>query len=177
MKKFLILIFVFMLTANLCGCKNQYAVDNFPSDSELFTESKNDEESDTSSQAAETESEPAQNLTVFVIVETTDSVKYSDLITFTEGDTVLDILTDWGKQKNVPVVFSGTGENRYVSGIDNLFELQMGSESGWVYRVNGELPTVGCASYKVSDTDKVEFIYITELSQLEQEEKEEEDKK
>ena len=46
-----------------------------------------------------------------------------------------------------------------VKNTEYLYELAHGDLSGWIYRVNGESPSVGCASYTLSDGDTVEWHY------------------
>ena len=51
----------------------------------------------------------------------------------------------------------------YIAGINYLYEFDFGELSGWTYRVNGEVPSVGCDKYELKDGDKVEWIYTCEL--------------
>ena len=57
----------------------------------------------------------------------------------------------------------GAGGMVYVSGIGYLYEFDYGDLSGWMYRVNGETPSVGCAEYALSDGDQVEWLYTCDL--------------
>ena len=47
----------------------------------------------------------------------------------------------------------------YVRGIGHLYEFDCGRGSGWVYRVNGVVPNVGCSSYTLQPGDTVEWLY------------------
>ena len=51
----------------------------------------------------------------------------------------------------------------YIEGIANLYEFDCGELSGWMYRVNGEFPNVGCSLYKLKDGDTVEWVYTCDL--------------
>ena len=51
----------------------------------------------------------------------------------------------------------------YVSGIGNLYEFDFGGLSGWVYSVNGRMPSVSCGEYVLSDGDKIEWMYTCDL--------------
>jgi len=84
-------------------------------------------------------------------------------VTFTEGESVLDILIRVGKEKKIPVVYSGSKKNGYVEGIGGLFEFDEGPESGWVYGVNGARPGKSSGSYTVCDKDVVEWEYILKI--------------
>ena len=51
----------------------------------------------------------------------------------------------------------------YIKGIDSIYEYDHGDLSGWMYRVNGELPNIGCGYFKVKDGDNVEILYSTNI--------------
>ena len=51
----------------------------------------------------------------------------------------------------------------YVEGINNLYEFDVGSLSGWMYNVNGWYPNYGCSRYQVKDGDVVEWRYTCDL--------------
>ena len=80
-----------------------------------------------------------------------------------EGETVYDLLVRAAKQYRIQTDASGTGELVYVSGIANLYEFDHGDLSGWVYTVNGAVPSVGCGAYRLADGDRVAWIYTTDM--------------
>ena len=47
----------------------------------------------------------------------------------------------------------------YVEGINHLYEFDCGSQSGWMYKVNGWFPNYGCSSYKLKDGDAIVWSY------------------
>ena len=51
----------------------------------------------------------------------------------------------------------------YIEGINNIYELDCGELSGWIYRVNGKIPGYGCSLYKLQDGDGIEFVYTCDL--------------
>ena len=51
----------------------------------------------------------------------------------------------------------------YVAGISHLYEFDFGNLSGWMYRVNGVFPDVGCGEYQLSDDDRIEWLYTCDL--------------
>ncbi len=73
--------------------------------------------------------------------------------------TVLDALTEAARVYRLQLEYSGGGSMAYVSGIEYLYEFDGGELSGWIYRVNGEAPSVGCGGYKLSDGDVIEWEY------------------
>lgn len=55
--------------------------------------------------------------------------------------------------------------NYYVEGIHQIYEKDCGTQSGWMYRVNGNFPNVGCSSYTVNDGDIIEWLYTCDLGE------------
>jgi hypothetical protein len=51
----------------------------------------------------------------------------------------------------------------YVSGINNIGEMDFGDVSGWTYTVNGEVATVGASEYVLKDGDVIEWKYALTL--------------
>ncbi len=80
-----------------------------------------------------------------------------------EGDTVFDLLTKAAQAHSIQMEYSGTPEMAYVSGIGYLYEFDYGDLSGWVYRVNGESPSVGCGEYVLKDGDEIAWHYSLDL--------------
>lgn len=75
-----------------------------------------------------------------------------------DGDTAFSFLQKLCKENNVQMDYADG--LIYVTSIGNLNEKDCGTESGWMYKVNGQAPTVGAAEYKLQNGDKVEFYYI-----------------
>lgn len=80
-----------------------------------------------------------------------------------KGDTVYDILVEAAKKYKIQFENEGNAEMAYISGINYLYEFDYGDLSGWVYHVNGEVPSVGCGEYILSDGDKIEWHYTCDL--------------
>ena len=76
-----------------------------------------------------------------------------------EGESVFDILEEAVRANRIQMEYGGTGDLIYIKGLGYLYELAHGDLSGWVYYVNGESPSVGCASYKLSDGDTIVWHY------------------
>ena len=90
---------------------------------------------------------------------------YSDETVFDEGDSVFDLLkkslTDAGilfEYESTPAYGSA-----YIEGINNIYEFDFGSGSGWMYKVNGEFPKTGCSKYILSGGDVVEWVYTCDF--------------
>ncbi len=83
-----------------------------------------------------------------------------------EGDSVLDVLILAAKQNKLPLDYEGGDTalgSAYVSGINDLYEMDFGSQSGWLYSVNGDYPGVSCGDYLVKAEDVIEWVYTCDL--------------
>lgn len=82
-------------------------------------------------------------------------------VEFSDGETVFDILLRETKKNKIHLEFEGTTvyDSVYIEGIANIYEFDAGDLSGWLYRVNGKIPSVGCSLYKPENGDKIEFVY------------------
>ena len=84
-----------------------------------------------------------------------------------EGESVYDVLVRAAKKFNIQTESKGAASGAYglvyICGINCLYEFDYGDLSGWVYRVNGDTPSVGCGEYKLKDGDRIEWLYTCEL--------------
>lgn len=82
-------------------------------------------------------------------------------VTFYEGESVLDLLQRVCKENKIHMEASFTTiyNSAYVEGINNLYELDCGSASGWMFSVNGWFPNYGCSRYQLKQGDVVEWRY------------------
>ena len=81
------------------------------------------------------------------------------------GETVFDALKRITRENKIHMEFMVTPfyGSSYIEGINNLYEFDCGELSGWMYRVNGKFPDVGCGSYKLESADIIEWIYTCDL--------------
>lgn len=87
-----------------------------------------------------------------------NSICQNETIIFGNNDTAFDIFANYCRDNNIVY----THKNKYITSVNGVAEFDHGPESGWVYTVNGERASVGCASYKLQNGDVIEFKYITE---------------
>ena len=82
-----------------------------------------------------------------------------------EGESVFDLLKRVCREKKIHMEFSETPlyQSAYIEGIGNLYEFDCGEGSGWMYRVNGAFPNVGCSRWMLSDGDVVEWVYTCDF--------------
>lgn len=86
-------------------------------------------------------------------------------VTFSEGESVFDLLVREMKKNNIHLEFVKTpGYNSaYVEGIGNFYEFDCGEMSGWMCKVNGHFLRTGPSDYMLKDKDKVEWVYTCDL--------------
>lgn len=97
-----------------------------------------------------------------------DGVLLSETETvFSEGESAFDLLKRTCQDKGIHLEFSNTPGYgvAYIEGIGNLYELDCGERSGWLYHVNGQSPDVACSAYVLQDGDAVEFLYSCDWGQ------------
>lgn len=80
-----------------------------------------------------------------------------------DGDTVYDILYEASVRCHFQIDNRGAAGAAYIAGIGYLYEFDYGDLSGWMYKVNGEFPDVGCQSYTLHDGDKIEWLYTKNI--------------
>lgn len=86
-------------------------------------------------------------------------------VVFYEGESVFNVLLREMKKNKIHMEFVETPifNSHYIEGINNLYEMDCGSLSGWIYKVNGWSPNYGCSRYMLKDGDVVEWIYTCDL--------------
>jgi hypothetical protein len=82
-----------------------------------------------------------------------------------EGDDVLDVLKEVTKSNKIPLEYKGAGMLTYVEGIANLYEFDQGSNSGWLFKINGKFATRSAGAVKLSIGDNVEWIYSIKVDE------------
>ena len=88
-------------------------------------------------------------------------------VTFSEGDSAFSLLQRVCRENGIPLEFSlipVTG-GAYIEGINNLYELDCGNLSGWMFSINGEFPSVSCSDIKLCEGDSVAFLYTCDLGE------------
>ncbi|MCR4618334.1 MAG: DUF4430 domain-containing protein [Lachnospiraceae bacterium] len=82
-----------------------------------------------------------------------------------KDSTVFDVLKEVCRIENIQLDYEKNSVYglAYVKGIDSIYEYENGDLSGWMYRVNGEMPNIGLGYYTLSAGDKVEILYSTNI--------------
>ena len=86
-------------------------------------------------------------------------------VTFSQGESVFDVLQRVCKERKIPMEFSWTPmyNSAYIEGIYNLYEFDVGDGSGWMYKVNDWFPNYGCSRYQVQQGDVICWVYTCDL--------------
>jgi hypothetical protein len=86
-------------------------------------------------------------------------------VTFSEGETVFDVLSRECRNAGIPMEhsFYPLYNSAYIEGIDNLYQFDGGSQSGWMYSVNGWYPNYGCSAYVLSKGDVIKWRYTRDF--------------
>lgn len=86
-------------------------------------------------------------------------------VVFFAGESVFNLLTRELKKSRIHIDFTNTPmyNTVYIKGISNLYEKDCGELSGWVYFVNGQVPSYGCSQYIIQDGDDIAFVYTCDL--------------
>jgi hypothetical protein len=86
-------------------------------------------------------------------------------VTFSEGESVFDVLKRETKANKIHMEFVNTPvyNSAYIEGIANLYEFDAGNLSGWVYSVNDWFPNYGSSRYQLEDGDEIEWHYTLDL--------------
>ena len=85
----------------------------------------------------------------------------SSAVEFRDGETGFDVLKRACSSAGIQLEYSYTPAygSYYIEGINNLYEFDCGSRSGWMYTVNGWAPNYGCSSYEMKKGDVIVWNY------------------
>ena len=85
------------------------------------------------------------------------------MISFDENDSAFDVLQNACEQNNIQLEFSQNIDGSiYVEGIGNLYEMDASDMSGWLFKINGEMASVGADSYIVEANDQLNWYYCVD---------------
>jgi hypothetical protein len=84
------------------------------------------------------------------------------------GDTAYTVLNRVCGQRNIVLSPKDASGSVYVSRIGSLSEFDGGSQSGWIYSVNGSYPGTGCNAYALKAGDAVRWVYTVDSGKTEE---------
>lgn len=84
---------------------------------------------------------------------------------FYDGESVFNVLQREMKARKIHMEHMTTPvyNSAYIEGIGNIYELDCGELSGWLYKVNGLFPGYGSSRHPLSDGDVIEWVYSCDL--------------
>ena len=99
------------------------------------------------------------------IVPANGVILQSRTVSFTEGESVFDVLKRVTQSEKIHMEFENNPmyNSAYIAAIGNLYERDCGELSGWMYRVNGAFPGYGSGKYALKQGDAVEWLYTCDL--------------
>ncbi|KJB88841.1 hypothetical protein AZ66_05130 [Paenibacillus sp. E194] len=109
---------------------------------------------------------PPQTTTVqLTIVGSSDigTILSTEEIEIGDSENVMDILKKATRAKKIQMDFSGSGATAYVKGIDNLYEFDKGSGSGWMYSINSKFPNRSAGVWPIHPGDHIQWLYTEDL--------------
>jgi hypothetical protein len=80
-------------------------------------------------------------------------------IVLSKGDKPVDVLIRAAKAHRLAYEIRGSGALTYIEGIDGLYEFENGPTSGWKFRVNGKVASIGAGAYELKSGDRLEWFY------------------
>lgn len=86
-------------------------------------------------------------------------------VTYYEGESVFDVLLRETKNRKMHMSFRTTPmyNSAYIEAIGNLYEMDCGPASGWMYSVNDWFPNYGVSRYMIQENDEIVFAYTCDL--------------
>ncbi len=109
-------------------------------------------------------SEPASDEVSYTItIDASDADKgvlYEASSTAKKGATVYDALVDTGLDLTV----ASSSGSTYVDGIDGVVASEVGPNAGWMFTVNGEMPSVGADALEIADGDQIEWTFTADFT-------------
>lgn len=110
------------------------------------------------------DTEPVSSVTVSIVgPEDIGVIMEPTAVEIEEGETVLDALRKTARQNNIPIAVRGKKSTAYVEGINNLFEFDYGTKSGWLYRVNGSIYSESAGAFTLKADDVIEWLYTLDM--------------
>lgn len=76
-----------------------------------------------------------------------------------ENSTCYTALLQVCDELGLHIEHTGIPGTEYIKGLGNLYEFDLGGESGWLYSVNGEKPAVGANGVKLESEDDLRWFY------------------
>lgn len=126
---------------------------------------KGEEDTDDTDDSGSGGTSQSETISVPFTVSVPDGEWLSVTVSTKKNVTVASVIKKAFATADITVVGVDKG---YISAVTKdgktLSQLDMGPNSGWMYKVNGKIPDVGIDSYKLSDGDKLELFYTEDYT-------------
>ncbi len=85
-----------------------------------------------------------------------------------DGESAFDLLQRTLRDKKIHFEFSKSPiyDSVYIEGIANLYQKDCGDMSGWLYKLNGEIPDIALSGVYPQDGDTIEIYYSCDFSEM-----------
>ncbi len=82
-------------------------------------------------------------------------------VSFRKDESAFEILLRVLKEERIHIEFMTTPiyDSVYIEGIGNIYEMDCGKLSGWMYKVNGAFLQTSSSAYMPENGDKIEWVY------------------
>jgi hypothetical protein len=136
------------------------------------TSSPSNSPTGTSKEKPETKTSPKYSAYVTLTIDATKDdggiIANEKSVGINPGDTVYSVLKRYCDANNISLSAEKTGFNIYISAINGDAQFDNGSQSGWIYSVNGTFSSQGCNSYKLHGGENIKWVYTTDLGKSEE---------
>ena len=150
--------FAFALMFALAGCGSQ-ASSSAAASSASASASAASASASASAASATAADEVAFTMTI-AASDADKGVLYEANSTAKKGATVYDALIDTG----LDLTITSSSGSTYVDGIEGVVASEVGPNAGWMFTVNGEMPSVGADKVEIADGDSIEWKYYKDAS-------------
>lgn len=102
-----------------------------------------------------------------VSVEVNDGETVFDVIKRACNENVCKSNCKYCQKSGIQIEYTYTPafDNYYIEGIHQIYEKDCGTQSGWMYSVNGVFPNVGTSAYNIKAGDKIVFAYTCNMGE------------
>lgn len=102
-----------------------------------------------------------------VSVEVNDGETVFDVIKRACNENVCKNNCKYCQKSGIQIEYTYTPafDNYYIEGIHQIYEKDCGTQSGWMYSVNGVFPNVGTSTYNIKAGDKIVFAYTCNMGE------------
>ena len=142
----LAVVFALMLSVTLAGCGQQSSGSAAGSGS-----------------AGSSGASDANKVSYTLTIDATDAdqgVLFDETCVADKGETVYQVLLD----TNLPLAVGSSAGSAYVYGIGDVVVSDKTPNAGWLFTVNGEMPSVGADKVEVAEGDVIVWTYYADAT-------------